>query len=407
MELYNTEDIKKAKELYEKSLNGVYTIELYDKATDSLSSVHICQNEFQAEELIMQGKDLPELEEGNSYRVFKTKYNSNAEIIGHSLVKEYTKDDIENVAKVKRNPLLERLDKVRQQEEYAKQLQKETENKEFNLVYDKVKEILPRAKELHELRKEFNYPQTAMIPFWQEYPEFYPYRDGPRQRGEKGDADDIIWTKKGIGLKPESKFSSYVCVNYYDGSLSVRNDYKSSNEPVSKYKQEFVNSQLKEIAEKFDLFYQCEYAKLEYELKTRSQSSDAIIVKYKKKDQKLDNMEKESEEPVDLHLLESIEYSFDYNDVTVEFENMILYITRTEQDEAMVDYYINDRETGFMEDSGTWFDDYNFTADLKRAVKSVMKEKDISEQILSVNKGDRFEEIAGISPVRQRGGQSM
>ena len=60
-----------------------------------------------------------------------------------------------------------------------------------------------------------------------------------------------------------------------------------------------------------------------------------------------------------------------------------------------------------MEDSGTWVDDHNFTADLKRAVKSVMKEKDISEQILSVNKGDRFEEIAGISPVRQRGGQSM
>ena len=55
MELYNTEDIKKAKELYEKSLNGVYTIELYDKASDSLSSVQICQNEFQAEELIKQG----------------------------------------------------------------------------------------------------------------------------------------------------------------------------------------------------------------------------------------------------------------------------------------------------------------------------------------------------------------
>ena len=105
-----------------------------------------------------------------------TKYNSNSEIIEHSLVKEYTKDDIENVAKVKRNPLLERLDKVRQQEEYAKQLQKETENKEFNLVYDKVKEILPRAKELHELRKEFNYPQTAMNPFFSEYPEFCPYR---------------------------------------------------------------------------------------------------------------------------------------------------------------------------------------------------------------------------------------
>ena len=404
MELYNTEDIKKAKELYEKSLNGVYTIELYDKASDSLSSVHICQNEYQAEELIMEGKDLPELAEGNSYRVFKTKYNSNSEIIEHSLVKEYTKDDIENVAKVKRNPLLERLDKVRQQEEYAKQLQKETENKEFNLVYDKVKEILPRAKELHELRKEFNYPQTAMNPFFSEYPEFCPYRG---EKGKKSEANDIIWTKKGIGLKPESEFSSYVCVNYYDGSLSVRKDFDKTNEPVSNYKQEFINRQLKEIAEKFDSFYQCEYAKLEYELKTRSQSSDAIIVKYKKKDQKLDNMEKESEEPVDLHLLESIQYTFDYYDVTVEFENMILYITRNEYDEAMVDYYINDRETGCMEDSGTWVDDHNFTADLKRAVKSVMKEKDISEQILSVNKGDRFEEIAGISPVRQRGGQSM
>lgn len=405
MELYNTEDIKKAKELYEKSLNGVYTIELYDKASDSLSSVHICQNENQAEELIMQGKDLPELAEGNSQRVFKTRYDSNAEIIEHSLVKEYTKDDIENTLKVKRNPLLERLDKVRQQEEYAKQLQEETENKEFNLVYDKVKEILPRAKELHELRKEFNYPQTSMLPFWQEYPEFYPYRDGPRQRGEKGDADDIIWTKKGIGLKPKSEYYSYVCVNYYDGSLSVKKDFDKTNEPVSNYKQEFVNSQLKEIAEKFDSFYQCEYAKLEYELKTRSQSSDAIIEKYKDKDQELDKINKENEETTDLHLLKSLTFADD--DATVEFENMILYIARTEQDEAMVDYYINDRETGCMEDSGTWFDDYNFTADLKRAVKSVMKEKDISEQILSVNKGDRFEEIAGISPVRQRGGQSM
>ena len=404
MELYNTEDIKKAKELYEKSLNGVYTIELYDKATDSLSSVHICQNEFQAEELIMQGKDLPELAEGNSYRVFKTKYNSNSEIIEHSLVKEYTKDDIENVAKVKRNPLLERLDKVRQQEEYAKQLQKETENKEFNLVYDKVKEILPRAKELHELRKEFNYPQTAMNPFFSEYPEFCPYRG---EKGEKSEANDIIWVKNGIGLKPESEFSSYVCVNYYDGSLSVKKDFDKTNEPVSKYKQEFVNSQLKKIAEKFDSFYQCEYAKLEYELKTRSQSSDAIIVKYKKKDQKLDNMEKESEEPVDLHLLESIQYTFDYYDVTVEFEEMILYLTRTGMDSANVDYYINDKETGCMEDCGSWFDDCNVTADLKEAVKAVMKEKDISEQILSVNKGDRFDEIAGISPVRQHNGQSM
>ena len=405
MELYNTEDIKKAKELYEKSLNGVYTIELYDKASNTLNSVHICQNENQTEELIMQGKDLPELAEGHSYRVFKTRYDSNAEIIEHSLVKEYTKDDIENAAKVKRNPLLERLDKVRQQEEYAKQLQKETENKEFNLVYDKVKQILPRAKELHELRKEFNYPQTAMIPFWQEYPEFYPYRDGPRQRGEKGDADHIIWTKRGIGLKPDSEYSYYVCVNYYDGSLSVRNDYKSSNEPASNCKQEFVNSQLKEIAEKFDLFYQCEYAKLEYELKTRSQSSDAIIEKYKDKDQKLDEIKKENEETADLHLLKSL--TFEDADATVEFENMILYLTRTEQDEAMVDYYINDRETGCMKDCGSWFDDCNVTADLKEAVKAAMKEKDISEQILSVNKGDRFEEIAGISPVRQRGGQFM
>ncbi len=404
MELYNTEDIKKAKELYEKSLNGVYTVELYDKASDSLSSVHICQNEFQAEELIMADKDLPELTDGNSYRVFKTKYNSNAEIIEHSLVKEYTKDDIENVAKVKRNPLLERLDKVRQQEEYAKQLQKETENKEFNLVYDKVKEILPRAKELHELRKEFNYPQTAMNPFFSEYPEFCPYRG---EKGEKSEANDIIWVKNGIGLKPDSEYSGYVCVNYYDGSLSVKKDFEKTSEPVSKYKQEFVNSQLKKIAEKFDLFYQCEYAKLEYELKTRSQSSDAIIVKYKKKDQKLDNMEKESEEPVDLHLLESIQYTFDYYDVTVEFENMILYITRTDLSSANVDYYINDKETGYMEDCGSWFDDHNVTADLKEAVKAAMKEKDISEQILSVNKGDRFEEIAGISPVRQRGGQSM
>ena len=288
MELYNTEDIKKAKELYEKSLNGVYTIELYDRSSDSLNSVHICQNENQAEEMIMAGKNLPELTEGNSYRVFKTKYDSNAEIIEHSLIKEYTRADIENGSKLKRNPLLERLDKVRQQEEYAKQLQKETNNKEFNLVYNKVKEILPRAKELHELRKEFNYPQTAMNPFYDEYPEFRPYKG---ERGEKADADDIIWVKNGIGVKPYNEYEHYVCVNYYDGSLSVRNDYKSSNEPVSKYKQEFVNSQLKEIAEKFDSFSQCEYAKLEYEIKTRSQNSDAIIEKYKEKEQDLDDME--------------------------------------------------------------------------------------------------------------------
>lgn len=247
MELYNTEDKKKAKELYENSLNGVYTIGLYDRSANSLNSVHICQNENQAEELVMAGKDLPELTDGNSYRVFKTKYNSNAEIIEHSLIKEYTKDDIENTSKVKRNPLLERLDKVRQQEEYARQLQKETENKEFNLVYDKVKEILPRAKELHELRKEFNYPQTAMNPFYDEYPEFCPYRG---EKGKKSEANDIIWTKKGIGLKPDSEYSYYVCVNYYDGSLSVRKDFDKTDEPVSKYKQEFVNRQLKERKKK-------------------------------------------------------------------------------------------------------------------------------------------------------------
>ena len=291
MELYNTEDIKKAKELYEKSLNGVYTIELYDRSSNSLNSVHICQNENQAEEMIMAGKDLPELTEGNSYRVFKTKYDSNAEIIEHSLIKEYTRADIENGSKLKRNPLLERLDKVRQQEEYAKQLQKETNNKEFNLVYNKVKEILPRAKELHELRKEFNYPKTAMIPFYEEYPEFRPYADCHRARGDKADADCLIWVNKGIGVKPFNDYEHYVCVNYYDGTISVRLDSEKSNEPMSKYKQEWVNMQLGEIAEKFDDFYQCEYAKLEYELKIRSQSSDAIIEKYKEKEQDLDDME--------------------------------------------------------------------------------------------------------------------
>lgn len=291
MEFYNTEDIKKAKELYEKSLNGVYTIELYDRSSDSLNSVHICQNENQAEEMIMAGKNLPELTEGNSYRVFKTKYDSNAEIIEHSLIKEYTRADIENGSKLKRNPLLERLDKVRQQEEYAKQLQKETNNKEFNLVYNKVKEILPRAKELHELRKEFNYPKTAMIPFYEEYPEFRPYADCHRARGDKADADCLIWVNKAIGVKPFNDYEHYVCVNYYDGTISVRLDSEKSNEPMSKYKQEWVNMQLGEIAEKFDDFYQCEYAKLEYELKIRSRSSDAIIEKYKEKEQDLDDME--------------------------------------------------------------------------------------------------------------------
>lgn len=190
----------------------------------------------------------------------------------------------DNDAETEVNPLLERLDKVRQQEEYAKQLQKETDNKEFNLVYDKVKEILPRAKELHELRKEFNYPQTAMNPFYDEYPEFCPYRD---RLGDKADADDIIWVKNGIGVSTYNEYEHYVCVNYYDGTISVRNDFEKSNEPMSKYKQEWVNSQLNEIVEKFDDFYQCEYAKLEFELKRRSESSDAIIEKCKDRKQKL------------------------------------------------------------------------------------------------------------------------
>ena len=99
--------------------------------------------------------------------------------------------------------------------------------------------------------------------------------------------------------------------------------------------------------------------------------------------------------------------SFDDDDVTVEFEKMILYITRNEQDPAKVDYFINDRESGCMTDCGSWFDDCNGTADLKEAVKSVIKDKDITEQILSVNDGDRFEEITGTLPVRQSGGQSM
>lgn len=190
----------------------------------------------------------------------------------------------DNDAVTEVNPLLERLDKVRQQEEYARQLQKETDNKEFILVYDKVKAILPRAKELHELRKEFNYPQTAMNPFYDEYPEFCPYRD---RLGDKADADDIIWVKNGIGVRTYNEYEHYVCVNYYDGTISVRNDFEKSNEPMSKYKQEWVNSQLNEIVEKFDLFYQCEYAKLEFELKTRSKSSDAIIEKCKDREQKL------------------------------------------------------------------------------------------------------------------------
>ena len=93
--------------------------------------------------------------------------------------------------------------------------------------------------------------------------------------------------------------------------------------------------------------------------------------------------------------------------MTVEFEKMILYITRNEQDPAKVDYFINDRESGCMTDCGSWFDDCNVTADLKEAVKSIIKDKDITEQILSVNDGDRFEEITGTLPVRQSGGQSM
>lgn len=206
--------------------------------------------------------------------------DSSAKSILLTMLQQYNDNDAETEV----NPLLERLDKVRQQEEYAKQLQKETDNKEFNLVYDKVKEILPIAKELHELRKEFNYPKTAMNPFYDEYPEFRPYKG---ERGEKADADDIIWVKNGIGVKPFNDYEHYVCVNYYDGTVSVRLDSEKSNEPMSKYKQEWVNSQLNEIVEKFDDFYQCEYAKLEFELERRSESSDAIIEKCKDRVQKL------------------------------------------------------------------------------------------------------------------------
>ena len=117
--------------------------------------------------------------------------------------------------------------------------------------------------------------------------------------------------------------------------------------------------------------------------------------------------ESQDEEPKALDLIESHQFEADDDDATVEFENMILYVTRTEQDEAKVDYFVNDRESGCMTDCGSWFDDCNFTADLKEAVKAVMKDKDITEQILSVNEGDRFEEITGTLPVRQSGGQSM
>ena len=117
--------------------------------------------------------------------------------------------------------------------------------------------------------------------------------------------------------------------------------------------------------------------------------------------------ESQGEEPKAVDLIESHQFEADDDDVTVEFENMILYLTRTEQDPAKVDYYINDRETGWMIDCGFWVDDCNFTADLKEAVKSIIKDKDITERILSVNDGDRFEEITGTLPVRQSGGQSM
>ena len=117
--------------------------------------------------------------------------------------------------------------------------------------------------------------------------------------------------------------------------------------------------------------------------------------------------ESQDEEPKALDLIESHQFEADDDDATVEFENMILYVTRTEQDEAKVDYFVNDRESGCMTDCGSWFDDCNGTADLKEAVKSIIKDKDITEQILSVNDGDRFEEITGTLPVRQSGGQSM
>ena len=117
--------------------------------------------------------------------------------------------------------------------------------------------------------------------------------------------------------------------------------------------------------------------------------------------------ESQGEETKAIDLIESQQFEADDDDATVEFEKMILYLTRTEQDPAKVDYYINNKDTGCMEDCGSWFDDCNVTADLKEAVKAVIKDKDITEQILSVNEGDRFEEITGTLPVRQSGGQSM
>ncbi len=292
MEFHDAKDIKKAKDFYESCLNGVFSVEMYDKMSDSLCTMRLCQTEYEAEELIISGKELPELIEGNTYRLFKTKYNSNAEIIEHILVKEYTKNDIEKRLKIKSNSLVEKLNSVKKQEEYAKLLKANTENKEFNLIYDKVKKVLPKAKELHDLRKEFNYPTTSMISFWKRYPEFDP---DVKNRGKKADAEDIIWVKNGIGLKPHAEYEHYVCVNYDDGTISVRNNFEKSNEPASNYKQKFINNQLNEIVEKFDNFYQCEYSKLEYELEIRQQGANKIIAQYKDNEQKLEDIDEEIE----------------------------------------------------------------------------------------------------------------
>lgn len=71
-----------------------------------------------------------------------------------------------------------------------------------------------------------------------------------KNEGKKADANYLIWVNKGIGVKPYNEYEYYVCVNYYDGTISVRNDFEKSNEPMSKYKQEFVNRQLKERKKK-------------------------------------------------------------------------------------------------------------------------------------------------------------
>ena len=159
--------------------------------------------------------------------------------------------------------------------------------------------------------------------------------------------------------------------------------------------------------------YEKEYKEALYKAQKTEDLSDLIIV-FSKCQKRLAEKMKSYENTIELikkefeTIPEKINKdSFDDYDATVEFEKMILYLTRTEQDSTKVDYYINDKETGWMIDCGTWINDCNFTTDWKEAVRSIMKDKDITDQILSVNEGDRFEEITGTLPVRKSGGQSM